>query len=295
MLSRLALAGLTVIAVSGCHSYYPYCNSCGSNPAMMPGQVYQPSQVYQPGTFAPGQIQQSVPANGGSGASQFRPPINSTPPDSNGGGNLVPNPDTDYDQNSDPSSGVDPGFGGENEETGAVEQPSGVALSHIDDEELEASDSSGEVANGEPAEDEFSPPIPFKPASSSRTISEASPPPKSNRPNPYLYDNKNDDSNGDGVAEAYEWLRGVVEYDEKLRQWRITYNPDPTDKTDKYQGTFTLSNDEAIYKSAVDSDDVILVDGRVDIENPDASGKPTYRVENVQRLKPVSGVASVGK
>ncbi len=288
MLFRLVLTGVAACAIAGCHSYHPYCNSCGPYPGHQPSQVYQPPTVvpYQgqpgvpsggvvPGGVAPG----SVTPNGGD-APLHNPSPSASNPNSRGD-NLAPN---DYD---DDLSGTNSQFNIETENIAAAETAA-VEPDPVDD----SADEVTSVAEEQSLEDEFVPPVPFKPASS-RAIS-ADTPPKATaaRPNPYLYDNDPGDFNGDGVEERYEWLRGVINFDEKQRQWRITYNADPTDQDDKYGGTFTLSNDDLLYKIGLIPDDVVLIDGRVDIENTDLSGKPTYRVEDVERLKPETNPAS---
>lgn len=280
MMSRLAIAGVMVAVMTGCHSYYPYCNSCSSYSNMQPSQVYA-----QPSTVVPYQPPTGAPANGGT---TFQPPVNSTQPPPGNGNKTVP----EYDL--DPANETQENFNIEPEDF--LEEPSGIELEPIEDEdtfgargtnEIEGISSETEILD----EDGFAQPIPVQPASNSREIGNASPPPTApkvaSRPSPYLYDRSDDDYNGDKVPEAYEWLRGVVDFDEKNRVWRVTYNPDPTDKADKYGGTFTLSNDQGLYELNVVPDDVVLIDGRVDLQNPDREGKPTYRVESIKRLEPV--------
>ncbi len=275
MLSRLVLAAMTAILISGCQSYYPYCDSCGQNSGFQPTQIYQ-----QPATVVPYQGQPGVPSgtvtpNGGS-APPFQPPSSSGNPSGTGGKAVPEYNDTDpgYD-----SGAYDSQYQIQAEEIQAKERAP-VALDSIE-ESVAAERSVTEEPMGD---DQFVDPIPFQPASATATVGEKAP--SASRPNPYRYDKEADDFNGDGVEETYEWLMGVVDYDNTHRKWRITYNPDPTDKDDKYGGTFTLTNAQAIYDLGLIPDDVVLIDGRVDIKNTDRAGKPTYRVEHVERLEP---------
>lgn len=275
MLSRLALAGLTLCVLAGCHSCGPYYNSCG------PGVGYPANTIYTPPTtVVPNNVQPSYPSGGapagvapsgpGSNAPPYQPPTNGA---ANGGGRAVPNYDADPSLESEPNFNVSP------EPLGATERPATVEMTDVNAVEEE-------IETEEIAADEFVEPIPFQPASVSGELDGPSTASMPSRPNPYMYDKNTDDFNGDGVEETYEWLRGVVNFNEKLRVWEITYNADPTDRDDKYGGTFTLSNDSGLYDLGVIPDDVVLIDGRVDIGNVDEKGKPTYRVENVKRLEP---------
>lgn len=94
----------------------------------------------------------------------------------------------------------------------------------------------------------------------------------SNRPNPYKYD-----------KEGYTWLRGTVSRDEGGR-WRLRYSDNALAEDDKYGGTLELVGDEKIERLI--EDEVIMVRGRVDPLTKDAYGKPSYRVESLDFLKP---------
>lgn len=267
MFSRLTLVGLTLCVFSGCHSCGPRCNSCGPTMGYPQSQIYSTPQMMVPNSVQPGVPSGGVPANGGSSAPPYQPPVTSSP--STSGENLAP----DY---GDPpvDTDVDPAFNVPAEPLGANDQSDDFQLSSSRTSELDFE------------EDEFVEPISVQPASSLGNLDNGRPKAVSSRPNPYLYDRDTDDFNGDGVEDTYEWLRGTVDFDAQRREWQITYNPDPTDRDDKYGGTFTLSNDEGLYKLGLIPDDVVLIDGRVDIENVNHQGKPTYRVENVKRLEP---------
>jgi hypothetical protein len=266
MFSRITLAGLMLCVFSGCHSCGPRCNSCGPNMGYPQSQIYTTPQMVVPNSVQPGVPSGGVPANGGSNAAPYQAPV--TNPPNTGGEKAVP----DY---GDPPTEIDPNYNVPVEPVGANERPNDFQLSSSETSELAFEE-----------EDGFFEPITAQPASSISDVDKRRPNAVSSRPDPYMYDNDADDFNGDGVEETYEWLRGVVDYDAKRSEWQITYNSDPTDKDDKYGGTFTLSNVQGLYDLGLIPDDVVLIDGHVDIENVNYQGKPTYRIENVKRLKP---------
>jgi hypothetical protein len=106
---------------------------------------------------------------------------------------------------------------------------------------------------------------PFRPASN--TVATSIP-----RPNPYDYD-----------RQKYTWLRGVVDYDNEHQTWHIIYNLKP-DKDDRYGGSSTLANSPQL--SGLQPNDIVLVEGRFDLDSRDNIGKPTYQVDHVARLVP---------
>jgi hypothetical protein len=238
-----------------------------------------------PNSVPPGVPSGGVPANGGGDALPYQPPINSAP--NTGGGGEVPdydyddvNPGADSETNFNVpveplgANPVEPLGANPVEPLGANEKPADVELSR------------NEIPRHDYDDDDFVEPITVQPASSTSDFDGPPSTAATSRPDPYMYDKQADDFNGDGIAETYEWLRGVLDFDDQRREWQITYNADPTDKNDKYGGTFTLSNDEGIYDLELVPDDVVLIDGRVDIEKVNHQGKPTYRVESVKRLEP---------
>lgn len=91
-------------------------------------------------------------------------------------------------------------------------------------------------------------------------------------PNPYAYDRR-----------GYSWLRGVVDFDESDRSWRITYNATPVEG-DAYGGTLTLMHDEMLDTLLVN--DVVYLEGVIDPSLRDRFAKPKYKVGRVMRLVP---------
>jgi hypothetical protein len=95
---------------------------------------------------------------------------------------------------------------------------------------------------------------------------------KKQRPNPYKYD-----------KQGYTWLRGTVSRDQGGR-WRLKYSEDALENDDPYGGALQLVGDDKI--ETLIEDDVIYVKGRVDPSAKDAYGRPSYRVESLDFLKP---------
>lgn len=79
------------------------------------------------------------------------------------------------------------------------------------------------------------------------------------------------------------WLRGVIEYHQKLRSWSILYsaNPDPRDPNG---GVLTLANHPNLAKCR--DGEVVLAEGAIDARQTDARGKPIYVLDNVTPLQP---------
>lgn len=117
----------------------------------------------------------------------------------------------------------------------------------------------------------FVDPVSAEPATVEQ-VSHESDEPAARRLNPYDYDRKD-----------FRWLRGVVDYDEADKTWNIIYDLNP-DQADRYGGSITLSEDERLSKLPANS--VVLVEGYVDTNTRDRSGKPIYRVEQLARLVP---------
>ncbi|MSR58326.1 MAG: hypothetical protein EXS05_11730 [Planctomycetaceae bacterium] len=83
--------------------------------------------------------------------------------------------------------------------------------------------------------------------------------------------------------ESYAWLMGRVARDPQGRGWRLRYSDDPADG-DRYDGSLLIVGDEKIEQLL--DDDVIRVYGRIDSSQKNPGGKPIYRVDRLQRLKP---------
>lgn len=86
-------------------------------------------------------------------------------------------------------------------------------------------------------------------------------------PNPYDYDEK-----------KYAWLRGKLDYDDASKTWHIIYSLSP-DAGDQYGGSFTLVDHAQLKK--MQSDDVVLIEGKIDPAARDARNKPCYRIDTL--------------
>lgn len=78
------------------------------------------------------------------------------------------------------------------------------------------------------------------------------------------------------------WLRGVIDYDQKLRTWTILYSANP-DARDPNGGCLTLAPHPSLAKCRLG--EVVLAEGAIDATQSDARGKPLYVLDNVTPLK----------
>ena len=291
----IGLALLAMLANTGCQSYSPYGYGYGGSystppagayvPAGPPGTVMTPrGQPYPPpGNYPP--AGNFPPPNGYPPTTNWQQPRNLTMPpgkitevplqqqpppsgppnqrlvpgyrDPNGGPNSLGSPLTDPDDE-DFKPGKKPV---------GMRTPSGVHLDSITDDSEENLSAFGD--------EKFADPVPFRPASSTTTIDEATRQTAHSIPNPYSHDTK-----------GYTWLRGKVDYDERDKAWHITYSQQPLGQ-DTYGGSLTLMDDEKL--DALLANDVVLVEGGIDTARRDRFGKPMYRVQRVLRLVPKNG------
>lgn len=84
-----------------------------------------------------------------------------------------------------------------------------------------------------------------------------------------------------GHHPRYEWLRGLVEYDQQAETWVMLYDDNP-DHSDKLGGVVTLSDHPGLKR--LQDGQSVRVQGSLDRSMTDASGKPIYRVTKV--IKP---------
>ena len=261
--------GLVWLAALGCHSFSPYGPGyAGNYPTQPRGNFPQQGAYPQPAlamNTVPGQTWPQQPQLGAAGnvpppAFASQPPqfdSVSMPPSATGSTGTKPVPDYD-----DVPGGPSIGSTGD-EFRSPVASSRGAKLdARIDDTE-----------SADPGDDAFAPPVPVQNASVSRDIPEASPPVARSNSNPYLYDTK-----------GYTWLRGIVDFDDQSKTWRITYNPDP--RGDPFGGSLTLSDDEKL--GSLLPNDVVLVEGRIDNDRRDRFSKPIYHVSNAVLLRPKS-------
>jgi hypothetical protein len=97
--------------------------------------------------------------------------------------------------------------------------------------------------------------------------------PANDRPNPYGRDRKHANP---------EWLRGLVNFDQRDRTWELIYSATP-DGRDPNGGSLTLGHHPEL--SRCRSGDVVLIEGAIDSSQVDSRGKPIYAVDKVTPLK----------
>lgn len=289
-LARISL-GILLVSATGCFSYNPYGYGYGYGNqgyavppgGMAPSPVYPQGATLMPPTAVPGTATQAYnppPADVGSYDGQlpkWQPSPQSAAPQGSGdafgdsnGNNPVPDYRSPGDANSEPTGGD--AFGDEATSSPFGEQ-SGVELQGI-----ETQAQNGGVTLGEPVaaysdelaqgDGSFAEPVPYTAVSTTRTLATNN----GNSPNPYDYDRKN-----------YDWLRGVVDFDERSRTWNLIYDLTP-EADDEFGGSITLVDDPQL--NVLRNEDVILVEGQIDETQRDELGKPKYRFEQFSRLVP---------
>lgn len=282
--------GSMALLVSGCHSMYPYqpYGSPGiySTPpaqTLPPGGTYVPQQGTYPvpiesnPTYVPGQQWEgSQPGNLNTtpgnlnDAPLFQPPKQTTPengsglvPDYQDLGPVEPNAPSSRKPTATDNSSLESPF----DQQGSVEplQPAGG---------VQMVGGTGPGAGSDP----FLQPIPIQPETADLVAMTEAGSGNTGLPTPYRHE-----------RDSYTWLRGVVNFDAEDKAWQIIYALDP-EPSDKFGGSMLLMDDERL--DELQESDVVLVEGRVDLNSRDRFGKPMYRVENVQRLEPASHVSS---
>lgn len=269
MLSRASiLCGFVILVGAGCRTYSPYgCGTAGCcpGPMTMPSSPYPPSGPIltpsSPTTFPQG----STPQGFGSNAPPYNP--GTTTPTGN-----VPN----YPDPNGPSA--------QKAKQNQIRDDFENSNEQFNDKSLESKklrdmeeDTGGNNSSYTPkSDDEFESPTPFKAIVKTSGESFDGDGPETgvqgNRPNPYLHD-----------AKSYSWLRGIASYDEDEQVWYLIYNPDP-DENDKYKGSIALADHPTL--SALQQNEVYLVEGKVDSEQDGRYGKPKYVIQVIHHLVP---------
>lgn len=81
-------------------------------------------------------------------------------------------------------------------------------------------------------------------------------------------------------TENYQWLRGVLGFDQSLRQWFITYSPAARDR---FGGNLILSASPQQLEE-FNEGDMIDVHGHVEVAQQGSDALPSYRVDSIQRI-----------
>lgn len=79
----------------------------------------------------------------------------------------------------------------------------------------------------------------------------------------------------------FEWLQGVVEFDDATRTWAILYDDHPP-ATDQLGGDLTLAPHPELKR--LQSGDVVRIEGSIDEQVGDSRGKPVFRVAKLKKL-----------
>jgi hypothetical protein len=89
--------------------------------------------------------------------------------------------------------------------------------------------------------------------------------------------------------ERYTWLRGKVDCDPRNKSWHIIYAERP-DRHDLYGGAIGLVGSRKL--NTLHSGDMVRVEGRIDANQLDSTGKPQYVIEGDQITHVVPGAAT---
>lgn len=80
----------------------------------------------------------------------------------------------------------------------------------------------------------------------------------------------------------FQWVQGVLEYDDPSNTWVIMYNDNPR-ASDQYGGELTLADDPSLARFR--SGDVVRIYGSIDPSERDSRRKPVYRMTRAQSIK----------
>lgn len=270
---RLGLLGTVCLFAAGCFSYGPY----GHPGTFAPPHTAMVPQPY--GAVPPGAVW--VPASpSGSGIVTAPNPVPKSAPttfdegdhESDGGKSVPPPSDPGKAR---PQEATEP-FGINDDaklERVNVKTSQRSPLHPQPDEEFASSPSDGEPELAEPelmvaADDE--PRLPRSRVSSAEFRTQV----RSNSVTPagaiedaFGYD-----------ADNYSWLRGVIEFDPKRKEWHLTYSQSPDDN-DQFGGEVTLKNPE--HFKFLRSGQAVSVEGEFDPTQRDRLGKPVYEATQI--------------
>lgn len=278
-LKKLVLVG--PLALAGCYSPYGYQSPYAPGPYGQPMQpaypgnpVYTapPGQPYVPGGTTPGTGSPTPitppstydPSSGGTGGNA--PTFDPNPPAGGSGTNrVVPNPGDDL--NNGPAASNPSGFTPTSSQ--ALESP------FEQESNLNSAPTRRQVQPAQLNEQEADPfELPEQGAANGeprmiQNVNYVAPP---EGLNPYGRDTKHANP---------EWLRGVLDFDQKTKTWQITYaaSPDPRDRNG---GSLTLAKHADLALSR--SGDIVLIEGAIDASHTDGRGKPLYMIDRVTPL-----------
>ena len=287
---RPVLAGLALVSLAGCQSYYPYGYAgTGPYPTPPPGSFSPPASS----TYAP--PQSSLPPGYRQGPATYGPPIQRGPMQTyippnqtyapagaaaGAAAGSLPRPTNRPGVTTYPTSvSSSPAQVGEKPVPTPVEPraiPDGVGGGVLDEDADEIKGSNRDSGAGagsalkrsgggfpSDAEDSLEMagaddfPPPRSPIRRTSGVAESS---RRGRKSPFSKD------------AGYRRLSGVVSQDAQTGDWQLKYDPDGADQ---YGGVLTLAHDEMLDNLA--DGDAIVVHGRIDQNDSDRYGKPRYR------------------
>jgi hypothetical protein len=79
----------------------------------------------------------------------------------------------------------------------------------------------------------------------------------------------------------FEWVQGVVEFDEISKTWLIMYNDKPR-KSDQLGGELTIADDPLLVR--LRNGDVVRCEGTLDPNERDGRDKPLFRITSLRKL-----------
>jgi len=280
------LIGLTLLISGGCcapYQSYPYGGGGYVVPPGMtvpPTIVTPPSGTLGPGSTAPpGNLGPGTPSSGNRGQIRNGHPAPKTADgasssDAGRGDGAKPVPI--YRDPNQPTA-PDPRRTSPGAESSPFEDSSGTGTESTRHQGVAARSESRTATLIGSTEQGFQPPIRQLAGEQAEPSTSAASGAASSQPNPYDHDRK-----------GFRWLRGVVDFDAKDKSWFIIYDTAP-DRTDKYGGGFTLTGKDRFTR--LRDRDVVLVEGSIDFDRRDRSGKPVYRVDRLRRLAPRTQVS----
>lgn len=284
---NLALCGLGLLTatMAGCVSPYPYNAPYGYG--AQPGGYYGQPQYPVPSSVPSGDIQLNAPTpvdSTPSGGSNSDAPLFDSNANKNVPDYFTPEPGRTPDPGdvSSPDSAEKQMYDKEKHTFETDKNPFGMnPSSDVKNLAFEESSTRPRALSTETAESsveapppitlaagEYSSPLELKPDQASLKL----PYDPATMPNPYNYD-----KNG------YRSLQGLVTFDDQTQTWIIMYNDKP-EREDDYGGVFTLADNEKF--SLLNDYDVVYLEGSVSETEKDAFGKPKYKVDFLNKLRP---------
>lgn len=282
MRNPLAILPILVVSASmGCMYHNPYGYYGGGGGSYYgPGYYQSPQQpmpaypTYPGGTYPPNVNPTPIDGTYTPGGTPGSAPTLSDPPSTFNNNNTPTFKDTPTDR-SVPDPGDDPGSGGGTSSREPTLQPTNTARNNDDlSSPFEPDNSTRIPRNFE------------EPVTEAEPVYQAPLRQTSNFEEPETIQQANreeipQNAPSFGHHPRFEWIRGIVEYDQQQQCWVMMYDDNP-DHADKLGGVVTLADHPGL-KRLQDGQN-IRIQGVLDRAETDASGKPVYRITKI--IKP---------